>query len=72
MDENDELKTPEAIAGYLILKLANGMPFKQVLDLHTEMLVAIGKKYVGTWGSDPPMPHDQDLADGAHYVLNHL
>jgi hypothetical protein len=30
--------TPEEIAGFLALKYANGMSFKQVLDLHTSIL----------------------------------
>lgn len=64
--------TSEEIANYLIIKFYNGMSFKQVLDLHTLILTRIGRDYVKIWGSKPPMPHDLDLQDGAHYVLSYL
>jgi hypothetical protein len=83
MDEDDipELKTPEAIAGFLALKHANGMSFKQVLDIHTLILTRIGRDYVKTWGPiaidgvKPPVEHVRMydfLTQGAYYALNHL
>jgi hypothetical protein len=74
-----ELKTPEEIAGYLALKHANGMPFKQVLDLHTLILTRIGRDYVETWGPAAGCKASEDIQAvyrrmefGAFYVLNHL
>lgn len=83
MEENDlpELNTPEEIAGYLALKHANGMSFKQLLDLHTLILTRIGRDYVKVWGPNPDTPNDetwktqqlyQPLKNGAFYVLNYL
>jgi hypothetical protein len=81
MDENDlpELKTAEEVAGYLALKHANGMPFKQVLDLHTLILTRIGRDYSRSWGwrQDQECPDDvrkyfHHLRDGAYFVLEHL
>ena len=71
MGEDDAL-TEDEMAGKLALMYANGMSFKDMLNMHTIMLVSIGRSYVDTWGCDPPMPHDQDLKDGAYYVLTHL
>lgn len=83
MEPNDvpELKTPEEIAGWLALKHANGMPFKQVLDLHTLILTRIGRDYVETWGPveidgiATPVEHRRMydfLKQGAYYALNYL
>ena len=79
MGEDDELKTPEAIAGYLALKHANGMPFKDVLDLHTEILTCIGRDYVKTWTDPEDLPETSSARDtqhwliqGAYFALGHL
>ena len=82
--ENDgydipELKTAEDVAGWLALKHANGMPFKQVLDIHTLILTRIGREYASRWGwtqeqECPPeiRKYFSYLKDGAYFVLEHL
>lgn len=81
MEENDlpELKTAEDVAGYLALKHANGMKFKDVLDLHTRILCRIGTDEYRAWGwrLDQECPEDvrkyfTHLKDGAHFILEYL
>ncbi len=72
--------TPEEIAGFLALKHANGMSFKQVLDLHTWILTRIGRDYVKIWGTDHEgkphtefsRKHYQTLQEGAYFALDYL
>src|SRR5690606_4975414 len=81
-DDLPELKTPEEIAGYLALKHANGMKFKDLLELHTLILTRIGRDYVREWGpsviegAEPPTAEQRKMYDflcsGAYYVLNYL
>ncbi|MCA1840225.1 MAG: hypothetical protein LC723_07840, partial [Actinobacteria bacterium] len=61
MEEDDipELKTSEEVAGWLALKHANGMPFKQVLDIHTLVLTRIARDYVKGWDWKGNEPSDE-------------
>ena len=78
-DDIPELRTAEEVAGYLALKHANGMPFKDVLDLHTVILTRIGRQYVDKWGWTPEQECPPEirkyfthLKDGGYFALEHL
>lgn len=76
------LTTPEAIADFLSLKLANnhinGLTFKDILEIHTYILTRVGRDYAETWGpvsknADEDVHRMYDhLRDGAYYVLTHI
>ena len=74
-----ELMSAEDVASYLALKHANGMSFKQVLDIHTLILLRVGRDCVDSWGfrddqtvSDETRKMYRLLKDGGYYALNHL
>ncbi len=82
-DDLPTFKTSADIAGFLALKHANGMPLKQVLDLHTLILARIARDYVKIWGLNPETGEPADvgseawkidnwLQSGAQYILWYL
>lgn len=78
-DDVPVLKTPEEVAGYLALKHANGMSFKDLLELHTLILTRIGRDHIQTWTQPEEYPETSSgystqlwLIQGGYFALSHL